>query len=84
MRKNETIAAIVDLNPTANPSFLAEFSGGQLCEYLFRLTAAMPMTETVDHTFDTHATPTDAAVAFCNEKPFPKPTLSRRLEACAT
>lgn len=37
MPKSDTIEAIVRLNPTANPAFLAEFGTGDLAEYLRRL-----------------------------------------------
>ena len=35
--KSDTIVAIMELNPTANPAFLAEFSNDELWEYLYRL-----------------------------------------------
>ena len=35
--KNDTIAEIIMLNPTAQPSFLAEFANQDLDEYLGRL-----------------------------------------------
>ena len=35
--KSDTIAAIVRINPTANPEFLAQFSNRELDEYLHRL-----------------------------------------------
>jgi hypothetical protein len=38
MPKSDTIAAIMELNPTANPAFLAEFSVYELGDYLHRLT----------------------------------------------
>ncbi len=38
MPKQETITAIRKLNRTADPGFLAEFSGDELSEYLDRLT----------------------------------------------
>ena len=38
MPKSDTIAAIMELNPTANPAFLAEFSVYELGDYLGRLT----------------------------------------------
>jgi len=37
MTKRDTIDAITRLNPTANPEFLAEFSGEELDRYLDRL-----------------------------------------------
>ena len=37
MPKADTIAAIVKLNPSANPAFLASFSSEELHEYLDRL-----------------------------------------------
>ena len=37
MPKSDIIAAILNLNPTADPVFLAEFSNAQLDEYLRRL-----------------------------------------------
>ena len=38
MPKSDTIDAILSLNPTAKPDFLAEFSNEDLHEYLQRLT----------------------------------------------
>lgn len=38
MPKSDTIAAIMELNPTANPAFLAEFTVYELGDYLHRLT----------------------------------------------
>ncbi len=35
--KTHTIEAIMDLNPSANPGFLAEFAPDELAKYLFRL-----------------------------------------------
>ena len=40
MPKSDTITAIMDLNPTANPAFLAEFSVYELGDYLRRLANA--------------------------------------------
>ena len=37
MTKSDTIDAIRHLNPTADPQFLAEFSGDDLVRYLDRL-----------------------------------------------
>lgn len=37
MTKNDTIAEIMTLNPTARPSFLAEFANQDLDKYLRRL-----------------------------------------------
>lgn len=37
MTKNDTIAEIMALNPTARPSFLAEFANQDLDKYLRRL-----------------------------------------------
>ncbi len=37
MPKSDTIAEILRSNPTANPTFLAEFSNQELDEYLQRL-----------------------------------------------
>lgn len=37
MTKTDAIAAIVKLNPTANPMFLAGFSNDDLLDYLHRL-----------------------------------------------
>ena len=37
LSKTHTIEAILDLNPTANPAFLAEFPPTDLTQYLFRL-----------------------------------------------
>ena len=37
MPKSDTISAIIEINPSANPSFLAEFSNQELEEYLHRL-----------------------------------------------
>ena len=41
--KTHTIEAIMDLNPSANPGFLAEFAQDELAKYLFRLADATPM-----------------------------------------
>lgn len=38
MSKSDTIEAILNLNPTAKPEFLADFSNDDLHEYLHRLT----------------------------------------------
>lgn len=38
MPKSDTIEAILSLNPTAKPDFLAEFSNEDLHDYLHRLT----------------------------------------------
>jgi len=35
--KNDTMSAIMQLNISARPEFLAEFSNQQLCQYLQRL-----------------------------------------------
>lgn len=35
--KSDTIVAIMELNPSADPAFLAEFSNDELWEYLYRL-----------------------------------------------
>ncbi len=37
MPKIETIAAITRINPTANPTFLSQFSNRDLDDYLLRL-----------------------------------------------
>jgi len=37
MPKSDTIAAILRLNPTADPEFLVEFSNAELIDYLRRL-----------------------------------------------
>lgn len=42
MPKQETITAIRKLNRTADPGFLAEFSGDDLSDYLDRLTNRPP------------------------------------------
>jgi hypothetical protein len=42
MTKTDAIAAIVKLNPTANPTFLAGFSNDDLLEYLRRLSDGPP------------------------------------------
>ena len=39
MPKSDTLSAIMELNPTARPTFLAEFSNEDLLRYLDRLTA---------------------------------------------
>ena len=41
--KTHTIEAIMDLNPSANPGFLAEFAQDELAKYLFRLADVTPM-----------------------------------------
>ena len=41
--KTNTIEAIMDLNPSANPGFLAEFAQDELARYLFRLADVIPM-----------------------------------------
>lgn len=38
MPKSDTIEAILSLNPSAKPDFLAEFSNADLHDYLHRLT----------------------------------------------
>ena len=48
MTKTHTIEAIVDLNPTANPCFLAEFAQNELARYLFRLVDVTPVSSTDD------------------------------------
>ena len=48
MSKTHTIEAIMGLNPTANPGFLAEFAPDELSRYLFRLADVTPMSRTVD------------------------------------
>jgi hypothetical protein len=40
MPKSDTIEAIMQLNPTARPTFLAEFSNSELGDYLRRLARA--------------------------------------------
>jgi len=39
--KRDAIAAIIEMNPTANPVFLSEFSKGELEQYLDRLGRAI-------------------------------------------
>ncbi len=41
--KTHTIEAIMDLNPSANSGFLAEFAPDELAKYLFRLADVTPM-----------------------------------------
>ena len=53
MSKSDTIEAIVNLNPTAKPEFLAEFSNDDLHQYLHRL-AFLP--HTADEEADTTGT----------------------------
>lgn len=48
MAKSDTIEAIVSLNPTARPDFLAEFSNADLHDYLHRLTFAPEKSGSVD------------------------------------
>ena len=43
MTKTHTIEAILDLNPGAKPSFLAEFPSTELTRYLFRLVDVTPV-----------------------------------------
>lgn len=49
MTKTHTIEAILDLNPGANPSFLAEFPSEELTRYLFRLVEVTPMSHENAH-----------------------------------
>ena len=53
MSKSDTIEAIVNLNPTAKPEFLAEFSNDDLHQYLHRLTF---LPHTADEEADTTGT----------------------------
>ncbi len=46
--KTNTIEAIMDLNPSANPGFLAEFAQDELAKYLFRLADVTPMSSASD------------------------------------
>jgi len=46
--KTHTIEAIMDLNPSANPGFLAEFAQDELAKYLFRLADVTPMSSASD------------------------------------
>ena len=46
--KTHTIEAIMDLNPSANPGFLAEFAQDELAKYLFRLSDVTPMSSASD------------------------------------
>ncbi len=46
--KTNTIEAIMDLNPSANPGFLAEFAQDELARYLFRLADVTPMSPASD------------------------------------
>ncbi|MCH8242729.1 MAG: hypothetical protein IH897_08985 [Planctomycetes bacterium] len=46
--KTHTIEAIMDLNPSANPGFLAEFAQDELARYLFRLADVTPMSRASD------------------------------------
>lgn len=46
--KTNTIEAIMDLNPSANPGFLAEFAQDELARYLFRLADVIPMSSESD------------------------------------
>ena len=46
--KTNTIEAIMDLNPSANPGFLAEFAQDGLAKYLFRLSDVTPMSGASD------------------------------------
>ena len=48
MSKTHTIEAIMGLNPSANPGFLAGFAPEELSRYLFRLADVTPMLMTVD------------------------------------
>ena len=43
LSKTNTIEAIMDLNPSASPGFLAEFAQDELAKYLFRLADVTPM-----------------------------------------
>lgn len=54
MSKSDTIEAIVNLNPTAKPDFLADFSNDDLHRYLHRLT--LPA-----HALELHDSPSSAA-----------------------
>ncbi len=46
--KTNTIEAIMDLNPSASPGFLAEFAQDELAKYLFRLADVTPMSSVSD------------------------------------
>ena len=48
MPKSDTIEAILSLNPTAKPDFLAEFSNEDLHDYLHRLMFAPCQVHGVD------------------------------------
>ena len=54
MTKSDTIEAIRRLNPTANPDFLAGFSGDELYRYLDRLngTSARRLANDPVHAFE--------------------------------
>ena len=46
--KTNTIEAIMDLNPSATPGFLADFAQAELAKYLFRLSDVTPMMSASD------------------------------------
>lgn len=58
MPKGDTIAAIMKLNPTADPGFLSEFSNGELSDYLDRLANARGAATPADTRQKTHPDPT--------------------------
>ena len=58
MPKCDTIAAIMKLNPTADPGFLAEFSNGELSEYLQRLANVRGASTPAEASPRTHPDPT--------------------------
>ena len=62
MPKSDTIDAILKLNPTVNPAFLAEFSNQELNEYLQRLRQLPRRPWPIEKVYPT-TTPLVAAVA---------------------
>ena len=60
MPKGDTIAEIMKLNPTADPGFLAEFSNGELSDYLGRLANLPGLSVPVGASERTHPDPTPA------------------------
>jgi hypothetical protein len=60
MPKGDTIAAIMKLNPTADPAFLAEFSTKELSDYLRRLSNVPDLSTATGATDRTHPDPPPA------------------------
>jgi len=83
MPKSDTIEAILKLNPTAEPQFLAEFSNEELLAYLDRLTGPGRLVASADRASPearpagraAEALPAPAAPAQRTDALRPRPTL---------